>query len=152
MEQVRLQEGDFSYTETASAYFGRNKILVVEDDLAAQPLWERIISLSDPRAIVRWATTEEGAEKLIRERHNLRDEFDVVVADVMLGGTKSGIDLWKRFGGGYSQFLLVSGLSRKKFSEMLGAWSDAYPLMIQKPLNPRECIVCLRALIAYSHI
>jgi len=40
------------------------KFLVVEDDIIIQPLWDRIIRAIGPNAIIRWSTSEEGAESI----------------------------------------------------------------------------------------
>lgn len=148
MEQVQIKSDYPEIWQESAAFPNRKKFLVVEDDLGAQLLWERIIDIVDPKAVIRWATSEEGAEKLIRERARMGDDFDIVVTDVLLAGEKTGIDLWKRYGDGHSQFLFVSGIGRRKFTEMTGKWEDEYPLLMQKPLNAKDCILCMRAMLS----
>jgi response regulator of citrate/malate metabolism len=132
------------------AYLGlpeRRKFLVVEDDFAAQPIWEKIIKLVDPKAIIFWATTEEGAEKMIENREKYGDSFDFVIADIFLAGPKTGIDLWKRFSRESMQFLFISSITRNKFLEMVGEHVDRYPMLIRKPFNVKECVDSLFVLL-----
>jgi hypothetical protein len=150
MEQVQLQNEYFGALESSKAVPKRTKFLVVEDDIGVQLMWERMIDAVDPEATILWATTEEGAEILIRDEARSGNDFDIVVADVMLAGKKTGIDLWKRYGNGNLQFLFVSGIGRKKFNELLGKGNLEHPYLLQKPLNPSDCIVCLRAMLSGS--
>lgn len=147
MEQVRSWRDGLQVFETPRAYRKGTKFLIVEDDIGIQQIWERIIDNIDPDAMIRWATTEEGAERLMRDRARLGDEFDVVVADIMLGGTKTGIDLWREHQGSAPRFLFTSGITKKKFKEMIGSHEGELPLLIQKPLNPNDCISCIRQML-----
>lgn len=135
-----------SYFITGTKPEGKT-FLVVEDDFAYQPLWEKIIRSVDPDAKIRWSMSAEGAEKLIKNS----ETFDVIIADILLSGQKTGIDLWKRFRNRNSQFLFASGMPLKAFTELVGDHKGTYPYLLRKPLNPRECTESLRTLIAYRH-
>jgi len=124
----------------------RRKFLVVEDDGAAHPIWERIIKLVDPKAMIFWAMSEEKAERLIEERRKFGDSFDFVIADIFLNGPKTGIDLWRRFGGALP-FVFTSSITQKKFLEMIGESTERYPTLIRKPFNPKECVENLMTLL-----
>lgn len=130
----------------------RKKFLVVEDDLSIQPLWERIISLIDPNAVIRWSTTEEGAEKLIQDRLKINDAFDFIITDIILAGQKNGVDLWKKYGDINSLFLFASSVSPRKFHDMVGDCEDRYPFLVNKPLDTAECVDCLKAMLAYKKV
>lgn len=114
------------------------RVLVVEDDLSLQPLWNHIIHEAYPKARVDWATTEEVAERLIRQRFKRGRPYNLVISDVFLAGRKTGIDLWTRFGEAAGKFIFVSVLPKEKF-EMLMADDMGYPIFLQKPLRPRLC-------------
>lgn len=146
-----MVEGKFVERVEADAniYPGRQKFLVVEDDVVIQPIWSRILDLVDPNAIIFWATTEELAEKMIRERIELKDKFDFVVADVILEGPKNGVDLWRRFGRGDTLFLFASSVTPKKLSEMIGGTEERQPFLVRKPLDPQECVESVRAMLSY---
>lgn len=127
------------------------KFLVVEDDFALQAVWEYIIKSISPQATIRWSFTEEGAEQLMRDYMKANDEFDFIICDVMLAGKRNGVDLWKRYGGGKSQFLFTSVLSRKEFQEIVGDEWEKYPYFIEKPLDPDRCMKSMKAMLSSRH-
>ncbi len=127
----------------------RVKFLVVEDDYSIQPFWEQIIHAVAPNAVIRWAISEEGAEKQIRDRIKVDDQFDVVIADILLAGERNGVDLWKRYGDD-SLFVFTSGIRPVQFEKMIGERSVDMPTFLKKPLDPGECIESLRALLAFG--
>jgi len=140
MDVVGINEKLLLADEKRLAVPARRKFLVVEDDFAAQPIWEKIIKSVDTQAVIRWATSEEGAEKLINERQKKGDAFDFVIADIFLSGPKTGVDLWKKFGSSAMQFLFISSITHNKFLEMTGKAEEQCPMLIRKPFNLRECV------------
>jgi response regulator of citrate/malate metabolism len=130
----------------------KRKYLVVEDDFTLQPIWEHIIRSADPKAIIRWARTEEGAEKLINDREKIDDQFDFVVADIMLAGEKNGVDLWKQFREKGILFLFTTGISEKKFTKMIGDSYKEHSFYLRKPLYIPDCIECINGLLAFRQI
>jgi len=127
------------------------RILIVEDDLTMEPLWSYVISTVVTGASVHWLSTEEAAEKLISNKLRLNEEFDLVIADVFLSGTRTGIDLWRRFGEGPTLFLLMSVVSPQKFTRLVGE-GELSPFYIQKPLSPKICIEMVSALLAFRSL
>lgn len=142
--QDETQQTSYYFTDVASE--GKS-YLVVEDDFTYQPLWEKIIRSVDPKAKIRWCITAEGAEELIKNTKT----FDFIIADILLSGPKTGIDLWKRFKNRNAQFIFASGMPLKAFTEMVGTHDGTEPYLLRKPLNPRECAESLRTLMAYKH-
>lgn len=128
------------------------KYLVVEDDFALQPIWEYVLQTIDPNAVIRWARTQEGAEKLINDRIRSKDQFDIIIADVMLAGKKTGVDLWRDFKETGMLFLFTSSLTEKKFQQMVGENYGEYPFFLRKPLYVPDCIACINALIAFKNL
>jgi response regulator of citrate/malate metabolism len=125
--------------------------LVVEDDFAYQPLWEKIIKTVDSKAKILWSLSAEGAETLIQKRIEAHEHFDFIIADILLSGPTTGIDLWKKFNQSDSMFLFASSLSLHAFEKMVGDHKGMYPYLIRKPLNPRECVENLKTMLAYRH-
>src|SRR5262245_10655070 len=72
-----------------SRHDAHRKILVVEDDLALQPLIQRMVSKINPDSIVDWTTNAEEALELLEQDRG----YDVVLSDVRLEGQKTGVDL-----------------------------------------------------------
>ncbi len=117
----------------------RQRILIVEDDVTAEPLWKHVIQKVSPNATYRWVSNVDAAEYLIRKHHNQGTPFDLVISDVFLSGQRTGIDLWQRLGEMVPAFLAVSIIPHEKFFKLVGNNLKA-PRYIQKPLNPKECI------------
>lgn len=61
-----------------------SSVLIVEDDVSMEPLWSYIIDEVDPHAEMRWVTTEEAAEKMIRQRLEMGQPYDLIVSDIFL--------------------------------------------------------------------
>lgn len=142
--QEEMPQSSYYFTDKKSE--GKT-FLVVEDDFTYQPLWEKIIRSVDPSAKIRWSISAEGAEKLIKSS----ETFDFIIADILLSGPRTGVDLWKRFRNRNSLFLFASGMPLKAFTELIGDHKGTYPYLLRKPLNPRECVESLRTLLAYKH-
>ncbi len=127
------------------------RILIVEDDFTMEPLWNYVITEVSPGAHVKWVFTEEAAERLIGQKRQHSEEFDLVICDIFLSGTRTGIDLWKRYGEGPTQFLLMSVVSPQKFSKLLGE-ETVTPFYVQKPLSPKACIETVRAMLSFRDL
>lgn len=124
-------------------------VLIVEDDMTMEPLWRYIIQEVDPNAQIKWATTEELAERLIRRKIRMHEDFDLIICDVFLNGTRTGIDLWKRYGDGPSPFLFMSVISQSKLAKLTGTM-ERMPRYLQKPLNPVKCIEIVGNMLNYE--
>ncbi len=136
MEEVATQE-TMSHSDTV--YHRSAHILIVEDDITMEPIWKYVIERAVPGASIKWVTTEEAAEKIIAHRLHTSEEFDLIISDIFLSGSRTGIDLWKRYGSSNSQFLLMSAVSPTKFAKLVGD-AEPSPLYVQKPINPIACI------------
>lgn len=152
MLQENYQTENKLKKESLKLHTEQRKYLVVEDDFALQPIWEYVIQTIDPNAMIRWARTEEGASKLIADRQKSSDQFDIVIADVMLAGEKNGVDLWRQFRETGMLFLFTSSLTEKKFQQMVGESYGEYPFFLRKPLYVPDCIACINALIAFKNL
>ncbi len=128
----------------------RPRILIVEDDVTMEPLWSYVIEAAAPGSSVKWVTSEEAAERLIERRIHASEKFDLIIADVFLTGSRTGIDLWKRYAEETSLFLLMSVMSPQKFAKLLGD-GEPTPFYVQKPLDPRVCIEVLGSMLAFQH-
>lgn len=115
-------------------------ILIVEDDLSLYPLWESVFSQVSPRAHIEWAVSSESALKLIEGADD--NTFDLIVADLFLAGSGTGIDLLS------SQIvktlntkkILVSSTEEEKLAEHFyenTVLSDTK--ILSKPLNVKKC-------------
>lgn len=112
-------------------------VLIVEDDRALHPLWERAFMAKAVK--IDWATSMEEAEQYIRVRFNSGNPYHLVIADISLEGKGTGIDLWNRYGEEASHFVFVTGLpiSKQAFHTLL---NYGYPPYFKKPLTAKKCL------------
>lgn len=112
-------------------------VLIVEDDLALRPLWERAFKTKTVK--VDWVTSMEEAEHSIRARFQNSEPYHLVIADISLEGTGTGIDLWNRYGEEATNFVFVTGLpiSKQAFHTLL---NYGYPPYYKKPLTAKKCL------------
>lgn len=116
------------------------RILIVEDDLTMQPIWEYILDRADKLASYEWVVTEAAAEHRLETAILADNPYDLIISDVFLADTKTGIDLWKRFGDLYSgRMILMSGHPQSRFQLYLGGAVNR-PVFLQKPLVYHDCI------------
>ena len=73
------------------------KILVVEDDITFEPFWSAIAERADRNAQVFWATSELEAESMIIAAIEAGRPYNLVITDIFLSGSRTGIDLWIKF-------------------------------------------------------
>ena len=135
--------------EIERALMKRPAVLIVEDDVTLEPLWSYVIEKAMPGAIVTWVLTEEAAEKQIQRRRMSDEDFDLIISDIFLQGSRNGLDLWRKYGSTRSQFLLMSVLSPSKLEAMFGS-KDNLPLYVQKPLNPKFCIDVISTMMTFD--
>jgi DNA-binding response OmpR family regulator len=124
---------DYLYSDTDE----QRSVLIVEDDLALRPLWERTFVAKNVK--IDWATNLEEAEQHIRTHYSQNQPYNLVIADISLEGRGTGIDLWNRYGEEASNFVFVTGLpiSKHDFHTML---SHGYPPYFKKPLTAKKCL------------
>lgn len=122
------------------------KVLLVEDDVSLHPLWRKIFSMSKHPLKVEWTNRAEDAENLIRMRYRGGKPFDLVIADIFLDGSETGVDLWNRYGEEARNFIFVSGLDIEKY-ESLMSLSYGCPIYMKKPLTFRKCLDVMEAVL-----
>lgn len=122
------------------------RVLIVEDDVTMEPLWTYIIDQVAPGAYLKWVTSEEAAEHAIRYQLLRHRPYDLVISDVFLSSSRTGIDLWRQFNESDTAFLFMSVISPNKFAKLIGP-NEPTPTYLQKPLNPDECSAAVKALL-----
>lgn len=142
MEQALIENDSHKVVTSASLgpYLQKHKkrVLIVEDDLAQRPLWDATLRSRVPEIQIDWATSEEGAEALVKGRLMQGTIYDLIVADIFLNGMGTGIDLWNRYGEVANEFVIVSVLPSSQFHEMM-AHNQTVPMFVRKPLNTMKC-------------
>ncbi len=123
------------------------RVLIVEDDRTMEALWRYIVETAAPGAEVEWVTSGEAASV------EMKDEFDLVIADIFLGGQTTGLDLWaQRHSDSQSAFILMSVLTPARLSILAQGSAKPLPSYLQKPLDPSQCIETVRALLRAQQV
>ncbi|MBY0470425.1 response regulator [bacterium] len=113
----------------------RKSVLVVEDDQSCKPVLETIFGLVDDHAQLHWETSAETAMEALEN-----NRFDLIVADYVLEGRKTGLDIWQfcREKQLKIPFLLMSS-RRLKFGSAHLDTSKLWPKFLQKPFQLNQC-------------
>lgn len=71
------------------------RILVVEDDLALKPLWENFFRYRTQQVNLEWAVSCEQAMKMVQKANAAQDPYYLIIADIFLAGSGTGMELLK---------------------------------------------------------
>jgi response regulator of citrate/malate metabolism len=116
------------------------KILIVEDDKTLEPIWDYVTTKVNNHSKVDWATSELEAEDLIFEAQRDGRQYDLVIVDIFLEGSRTGLDLYEKFGHLFhNKMIITSSADYEKYSEYLQAGTFR-PYCLEKPLVPDECV------------
>ena len=69
------------------------KILIVEDDLALKPIWEKFFKLMAAGTVIEWAVSCEEAFKMINQTNEAGSSYFLIISDIFLAGSKTGMEL-----------------------------------------------------------
>lgn len=133
--------------ENKRQYQFRN-VLIVEDDLGQQPLWQHILSRSSGEASITWAVSAEQALTIIQESAVYELNFDLIIVDLFLAGSETGLSFLncKEVKESKAQTILVSAAHK----ENLDGYVHNLLLntrVIAKPLNVVRCEKVLNDLL-----
>jgi len=116
------------------------KVLIVEDDLSQKQLWNFVISRVSESAEVDWAVSSEQALTMIKKNKSLGKLYDLLIVDLFLAGSETGLDLLKseEVVSAGPKTILVSAIDQKNFEDQLRQ-ELAHIKLIIKPLNIIKC-------------
>lgn len=66
-------------------------VLIVEDDLMLQPLWINMIGKIIKNVEISWSVSSEEAQEILRKAHQSGVIFDVLISDIFLAGSETGV-------------------------------------------------------------
>lgn len=69
------------------------KVLIAEDDLAQKSLWESFFSSAKSQIELHWTVSCEEALKLVQKSQTENSPFDLIITDIFLAGSGTGMDL-----------------------------------------------------------
>lgn len=123
------------------------RILIVDDDITSEILWNIIISKIDEKAHISWATSFIEAEHKIKTSIESCLSYDIIITDIFLSGSNTGIDLWHKYHKILKKrMILVSAVDPNKLSQHMGD-IDEQPIFLHKPLDFAKCINVINGLI-----
>lgn len=122
------------------------RILIVDDDTTSEILWRLIISKIDKCAQISWATSFNEAENKIKMIKESNLNYDLIITDIFLSGSNTGIDLWRKYNKHYGgKMILVSAVDPDKLSQHMNEKKEK-PIFFHKPLDFDKCIKAINGL------
>lgn len=115
------------------------KILVVEDDVSFEPLWKKVFEEVDPNIEYSWCTTANQAQDLLEKTLKNGEYWDLIIADIFLADSGTGLDLWQKCGEPVENMILVSSMDYSKVLDYVEPLTTP-PVYLKKPLKLEECI------------
>lgn len=140
--------GLIELNELLKKKFGKDqkKVLVIEDDPTFEPIWDHIISNVGKNVEFYWASNPIEAQEMIYRSKVEGWNYDLIVSDIYLSSSITGIDLWNRYGAN-DNFLLISSIDNYKLIEQAKQKGKIPPPYIQKPLDEKECTKIVSSLL-----
>lgn len=137
----------------AGALNAGTRFFVIEDDVELSFIWERILRTIDPNAQIDWATSAEEA----RARLNTKTKqgngapYDLIIADIFLEGTETGLDLWRSYKSITPKIPIVitSAVPIDKYLAKVGIDLD-FPPFLAKPFTVHECTELIESILGQS--
>lgn len=119
------------------------KILLIEDNPFFKGIWDSIIGRATKSSYeLDWAVNDFVASELIE-----KNDYDLIISDIILAGTKTGIDLWIEHDCKDSTYIFTSSIPQEVFLEFMKQTDKAPVPFIAKPLNLNYCIGFLSQVI-----
>lgn len=129
------------------------KVLVIEDDVELITILDRVLKTIDPKINTDWVTSAEQAAAILEENirtHNFQP-YDLILADIFLEGSSTGLDVWKMCQQYFPDVPVVvtSALPVDKFFAAIGR-DTISPPFLAKPFLAKECKQVLEGILTYS--
>lgn len=81
-----------------------------------------------------WAVSEKAAAKLMNEHY-----YDIIISDIFLSGSKTGVDIWKTVNPEACTFIFASSIHKNSFEQFVTGEERPY-VFLEKPLDVDKCI------------
>lgn len=120
--------------------FKKNKILIIEDDLSLRPFWYRIFQHLNSEFQIEWAISGEEALDLVGVANQNQKPFDLIISDLFLAGSKTGIELLNspQVLESQAKTILVSAIHFNDLKQLFYI-HKMKARFISKPLSPVNC-------------
>lgn len=112
------------------------RVLVVDDDLSLRPLWENFFKQWRLSVAIDWAVSCEEAIKMVKQLNEKSNPYVLIIADIFLAGSKTGIELINSIEVVTSQAkkILISSADKNEIVEKFGHLIPDTEI-ISKPLD-----------------
>jgi DNA-binding NtrC family response regulator len=139
MEGIKMENlSPFFNRETTNRKHSR-KVLIVEDDLFLAAIVGRAVYDINADSEIDWATSlEQAMGKVIQSIDHIgQSPYELVIADIMLEGRGTGLDLWKVFCKTYPNVpvVVMSSLSEKDVKDAIGVDAQTHFNFLKKPFS-----------------
>ena len=116
------------------------KILFLEDDLTLEPLWRSWVRRFSPGAEIFWAVSSEEGKTMVEQANLSGQPFQIIVADIFLAGSQTGIDFLTSdlIRSSNARTVLVSMVCSQKVESYYRSLLPT-TLFISKPINLVKC-------------
>ncbi len=115
------------------------KVLIVEDDLFLAAIVGRAVYDVNADSDIDWATSlEQALGKVIKGIDQIgKSPYELVIADIMLEGHGTGLDLWKVFCQTYPEVpvMIISSLPQSEVFGAIGLQSQTNLNFLKKPFS-----------------
>ncbi len=131
-------------------FFKEPRFLVVEDDLTYKPLWDFILRKVDKDFTYDWVASVDEAENMISSAFKSNKPYDLIICDIFLEGSQTGLDLWRKHGLVYNNMLMVSNIDYEQLIKNLR--DEVYiPPYLKKPLSVDESVKAINKSLLMSY-
>ena len=116
------------------------RILIVEDDISLEPIWDYAVRQFNTQASYVWVTSGKAADNAYMTQLEIGRPFDLVISDIFLSDQQTGIDLWEKYAHLLDgRFILTSEIEPSRLSRYLHQHAGN-PTYLRKPLDPHQCV------------
>ena len=116
------------------------RILILEDDLYWEPIWQSILDMFSLLEKSIWVNSVKTAEQTLESHWKSGIYFPLIISDVFVAGAGSGLDLLEKYGHQIENSLLfVSSVSEEKLKAHTAAMGYNVAIL-QKPFKINDGI------------
>lgn len=124
------------------------RVLIVEDDLSLMPFWSVILRRCLKGATVDWAVSCERARELMELADRKQSPYSMIIADIFLAGSDTGLDLLNspEVERSSALKLLVTSADETALNDG-GEWLKPSVAVLSKPLSVPKCERVLESML-----
>ncbi len=124
------------------------RALIVEDDMTWETIWSLVLKEINPHFEYTWATSAKEAGTYLDQSISTGEVFDVVISDIFVSGSKTGIDLYERYREALTDRLIfTSGVDMNRLKKQVNA-DGSKIAFLRKPFTKDQCIKTIRSVLS----